>query len=55
MDKVLGGPGTGSDEIVTESCNEGLEGFSARHANDAIRNVRCEVLQDEALNLNSFR
>lgn len=54
MDKVLGGPGTGSEETVAESWNEGLEGSSARHANEAVRNLRCKVLQNGALNLNRF-
>ena len=54
MGKVLGGPGTRAEETVTESWNEGLEASSARHANEAIRNVRCEVLRDGPLNLNRF-
>lgn len=53
MDKVLGGQETGSEESVTESWIEGLE-RSAKHANEAIKNVACEVLQDGALNLNRY-
>lgn len=54
LDKVLGVQETGSEESVTESWNEGLERSSAKHANEAIKNVACEVLQDGALNLNRY-